>query len=257
VSLQPHERASGRTLGQRVDLDYGATRAFFEARAESVDGPCPWTATMYHDRAPVLTEARDRCEKEFVLPLLSLQPGSRVLDIGCGIGRWAVAIAPVVASYTGIDFAEGLLWQARAICAQIPGAEKAVFELLDARDVGRLRGSFDRVVLAGILQYLNDDDAHRCLEGVASLLAPDAVVYVREPMRTTARLTLDRHWSDDLETDYSTIYRTISEYEDMLGTTLGSVGMGIQLMGDLYPPELEHRIETRQRVMLLAREDEA
>jgi len=255
VSLHPHDGAPGRTLGQRVDLDYEATRAFFDARAEALDGPCPWTAAMYHDRAPVLTEARDRCEKEFVVPLLSLQRSSRVLDVGCGIGRWAVAIAPAVASYTGIDFSEGLLWQARAICAQIPGAEKAVFELLDARDVGHLRGAFDCIVLAGILQYLNDDDARRCLEGVASVAAPDAVVYVREPMRTGTRLTLDRYWSEDLETDYSTIYRTISEYEDMLAMTLGRVGLGIQLMGDLYPPELEHQLETRQRVMLVGAED--
>ena len=55
-------------------------------------------------------------------------------------------------------------------------------------------------------------------------------------MRTGARLTLDRYWSEDLETDYSTIYRTISEYEDMLAMTLGRVGLEIQLMGDLYPP---------------------
>jgi cyclopropane fatty-acyl-phospholipid synthase-like methyltransferase len=255
MSLHAYHRAPGRTLGQRVDLDYGATRAFFDARAERVEGPCAWTATMYRDGAPALAEARDRCEKEFVLPLLSLQRDSRVLDVGCGLGRWAVAIAPLVESYTGIDFADGLLAHGRAICAQIPGAEKAVFECCDARDVGRLGRPFDRIVLAGVLQYLNDDDARRCLEGVASLAEPDAVVYVREPMRTDARLTLDRYWSEDLETDYSTIYRTISEYEALLAETLGPVGMRVQLLGDLYPPELEHPLETRQRLMLLAAED--
>jgi cyclopropane fatty-acyl-phospholipid synthase-like methyltransferase len=255
MSLHAYDGTPGRTPGRRVDLDYEATRAFFDARAERVEGPCAWTATMYHDGAPALAEARDRCEKEFVLPLLSLQRDTRVLDVGCGLGRWAVAIAPLVASYTGIDFSDGLLVQGRAICAQIPGAEKAVFERCDARDVGRLDGPFDRIVLAGILQYLNDDDARRCLDGVASLAAPDAVVYVREPMRTRARLTFDRYWSDDLETDYSTIYRTVSEYEDMLAATLGPVGLRMQLMGDLYPPELEHPLETRQRLMLLAAED--
>jgi cyclopropane fatty-acyl-phospholipid synthase-like methyltransferase len=245
---------STRTTGTRVDLDYAATRAFFDARAGRADGPCPWTATMYQDTTPELAAARDRCEKERVLPLLRLHSAARVLDVGCGVGRWAVSIAPRVATYHGVDFSEGLLEQARLICAETPGAEHALFTRCDAQDVGQLEGGYDRIVLAGILAYLNDDDARRCLEGVAAVASPDAIVYLREPMGVGARLTLDRHWSDDLEADYSAIYRTVSEYRDLLDLTLAPAGLHLQAIGDLYPPELDNRSETRQRIIVLGPE---
>lgn len=55
---------------------------------------------------------RDRFEKERILPLLSLRPGIRVLDIGCGVARWAEALLPFVSEngvYVGVDFSEEIL----------------------------------------------------------------------------------------------------------------------------------------------------
>jgi 2-polyprenyl-3-methyl-5-hydroxy-6-metoxy-1,4-benzoquinol methylase len=39
----------------------------------------------------------------FLLELLGLAPGSRVLDVGCGPGRHAVALARAGMSVTGVD----------------------------------------------------------------------------------------------------------------------------------------------------------
>jgi SAM-dependent methyltransferase len=45
---------------------------------------------------------------------------SHVLEIGCGVGRLARHLAPLCASYTGIDIAPGMLETARARTADLP-----------------------------------------------------------------------------------------------------------------------------------------
>ena len=45
-------------------------------------------------------------------------PDDQVLDVGCGTGRMAVNIAPLVAHVTGIDLTPAMLDQARALQAQ-------------------------------------------------------------------------------------------------------------------------------------------
>ena len=50
--------------------------------------------------------------------MLALQPGERVLDAGCGLGRWTAALASTGAQVTGIDIQAPLLDQARIACPQ-------------------------------------------------------------------------------------------------------------------------------------------
>jgi len=42
-----------------------------------------------------------------------------VLEIGCGVGRLALPLAPGVASYTGVDIAPGMIDEARQRCAAL------------------------------------------------------------------------------------------------------------------------------------------
>ncbi|MDB5364294.1 MAG: Methyltransferase type 11 [Rhodospirillales bacterium] len=46
-----------------------------------------------------------------------LQPATRVLEIGCGIGRFATALAPRVAQYRGLDVSAGMVAAAQRRCA--------------------------------------------------------------------------------------------------------------------------------------------
>lgn len=65
--------------------------------------------------------------------LLGLQPGERLLDVGCGTGRHAVALAAMGAVVTGVDLSPAMLERARARAA----AAGVHIELLeaDARDL--------------------------------------------------------------------------------------------------------------------------
>lgn len=57
--------------------------------------------------------ANTRAEVEFLLELLELPRGSRILDMGCGTGRHAVLLAQRGYRVTGVDISSGMLAQAR------------------------------------------------------------------------------------------------------------------------------------------------
>ena len=79
-------------------------RAFYEdVWAELPDDPEPWA-----------------WERRRALLLGELQPGERVLDLGCGAGRFVAALRQAGADAIGVDLAEGALERARR---NVPGAD--------------------------------------------------------------------------------------------------------------------------------------
>lgn len=77
----------------------------------------------------------------------------RVLDVGCGTGRHAVALAGAEAKVTGVDFSEGMLEKARSK----PGAEAVRFLHLDVSGTLPFEAaSFDRVISCLVLDHVRD-----------------------------------------------------------------------------------------------------
>jgi cyclopropane fatty-acyl-phospholipid synthase-like methyltransferase len=66
-------------------------------------------------------------------PLLKVPPGTRVLDLGCGPGTYAVPLAHQGAEVTGVDLSEAMLDQARQACADAGAPVRLV--RADMRDV--------------------------------------------------------------------------------------------------------------------------
>jgi SAM-dependent methyltransferase len=242
-----------RVHADRVAIDPQSVRAFFADRATRATSEHPLTSVLYQDAHPELAEQRDRFERAFALPLLELHPGSAVLDVACGIGRWAASVLPVTTDYVGVDLSEELLIAARARYVgtgarfvQLP-ADELGLEALD-RSSG-----FDRMLVAGLLLYLNDDAVERLLAALVAVARPACRIYLREPLAVTERLTLRDFWSAELGSTYSAVYRTGAEVDEMLATTLLAAGFERVAGGDLYPDTLNNRAETRQRYLVLAR----
>jgi SAM-dependent methyltransferase len=234
-----------RIVDDHRSLDYDATSAFFRTRGEkALENPL--TATMYQDAS--LASRRDREEKDRVLPLLDCRKDDRVLDLGCGTGRWAELIAPQTDAYLGIDFAEDLLAVARE---RVP---TATFQVRSVTRVGEeglaLSPPFSLIICSGILIYVNDDDVRSMFRALSKIAGPLCRIYLREPMAKERRLTLDRHWSDELQDHYSAIYRTRAEYLDLLGEL---EGFEISIEGEPFSANLQNRTDTEQRFMVLQR----
>jgi SAM-dependent methyltransferase len=81
-----------------------------------------------------------------------LGPERQVLDIGCGIGRFAQALAGKVAAITGIDIAPGMIEAARTRCAGLPNV---TLLQTSGRDLSRFEdASFDLVLAIDAMPYV-------------------------------------------------------------------------------------------------------
>jgi SAM-dependent methyltransferase len=115
-------------------------------------------------------------EVAFLLELLDLSAGARVLDVGCGPGRHANALAEAGLAVTGIDVSERLL-EIAAERARIAGVGTSFFEV-DARQMP-FEDEFDAVIsiCQGAFGLMGADDA-LVMKRMAEAARPGAMVVV-------------------------------------------------------------------------------
>lgn len=241
--------------GNPPQIDRDEVLDFFENRASRIGTLGPVRAVIYQDDHPDLAERRDRTEKERLLPMLALDGSQRLLDIGCGTGRWTGDVLPLCSHYHGIDFSPGLITHARQRFEDRPDALFSIASA-DRFSLASLCEAqpFDRMLCCGVLIYLNDEEVERAFRCMAASSAPAARLVLREPMALQARLTLQQHPSEELKHTYNAIYRTREELGRFLERTLMSSGFKIEAEGDLFlDASMNNRSETKQRWMILER----
>jgi len=250
IKTPPHRTDQPRIDPQKVV-------AFFEERARRIPDLGPLRSVIYQDKHPELAERRDHAEKKKLLPILALTSGERVLDVGCGTGRWAEAVRCQVGAYHGIDISPGLIQHA---IERFEGADHLRFSVgsvtglsLDALGTDE---AFDAIICSGILIYLNDEEIQAAAVGFVAVSRPGTRILIREPIGIGHRLTLHDHYSSELEQMYHAVYRTEGELLGLLSPVLSGVGFHVKGSGDVFDdPTLNNRVETRQRWILLEREE--
>jgi 2-polyprenyl-3-methyl-5-hydroxy-6-metoxy-1,4-benzoquinol methylase len=244
-----------RVYDDTVELDYQATARFFEGRGKRIAEVGALSAVLYQDKQPELAEQRSAHELSRLAPLLRQgRNGLRVLDVGCGTGRWAHELASDCKQFLGIDFCQDFLDEAQRQVQSLPQPQRFAFERVDLSQPlpAVLAGQrFDTILMAGVLIYLNDADARGVLDSLAGLLAPGGLMYLREPLGITQRLTLKEHFSDELAASYSSVYRARSEFDAWVDDCALRHGLQRVAADALYPAALDNRAETRQFFTLL------
>lgn len=244
-----------RTYTTEVPLDYASVKGFFDERGRKMSVTGPLTAVLYQDKNPALAARRSEHELAFIGERLArLGPERSALDIGCGTGRWAKPLSGVCRRYLGLDFCLDFLQVARESARELPCPERFEYQQADLSQgfpegLGSRR--FDLVMDAGLLLYLNDPEVEGILDELASLITSNAWVYFREPLGIEKRLTLKEHYSEEMQTSYSSIYRSHSEFLLLIERFSARSGLPVRESGPLYPPELDNRLDTRQYYFIL------
>ncbi|MER9139684.1 class I SAM-dependent methyltransferase [Mesorhizobium sp. M0830] len=78
--------------------------------------------------------------------------GLRILDIGCGIGRFEIALSPAALRVVGIDISPSMISIGLERCAALPNVELRLTSGLDLADFGD--ASFDCVLAVDSFPYL-------------------------------------------------------------------------------------------------------
>jgi SAM-dependent methyltransferase len=117
--------------------------------------------------------------------LLPIQPGDRVLDLGCGGGRHAFEAARRGARVVALDLDRSELDQVIAIFAamaeagEMPDGASGTAVAGDATSLPFPDGSFDKVIAAEVLEHLPADQI--AMNEIARILRPGGVAAVTVP----------------------------------------------------------------------------
>jgi cyclopropane-fatty-acyl-phospholipid synthase len=135
-----------------------------------LDETMTYSCAVFSRGATTLAEAQED-KRELVCTKLALQPGERVLDIGCGWGAFAIhAAARHGVHVTGITLSEPQAVLARELAQAAGVGDRVDLRVMDWRD---LRGEpFDAIASIGMVEHVGDRQIDTYAERVTELLRP-------------------------------------------------------------------------------------
>lgn len=203
-----------RVYTDKIEIDNNSTKEFWENRANNINNL--QTVLLGSDKTGIEQNTRNEHEKLIVESVIKQIQNPRILDIGCGIGRWAENLINQFDSYTGVDFSEGFINFASEKFANYSNIKFYNNSILNL-DKEILNSKFNFIICTGVLMYINDSNIFDILKAFRRV-TPE-YVYIQESISLMdARLTLNKFESKDLQTNYNAIYRTKQEYEEFFKT---------------------------------------
>jgi len=156
---------------KNAEYTYNLTRRLYEL---FLDEDRQYTMAYYRDVENSLEKAQ-LDKKAHLAAKMYIQPGMKVLDIGCGWGGFALYLnRRYGCEVLGVALAPDQI----AFCkerAEAEGvADKVKFELMDYRDV---QGTFDRISSVGLLEHVGTPHYPEFFRHTHRLLAPQGVMF--------------------------------------------------------------------------------
>lgn len=127
----------------------------------------------YFDPANASLDEAQLAKKRHIAAKLLIEPGHKVLDIGCGWGGMGLYLARYLkANVTGVTLSEEQHVIANKRAVEEGLADQARFELKDYRHIDE---KFDRLVSVGMFEHVGVGHFAEYFQHVARLMKPDGV----------------------------------------------------------------------------------
>lgn len=161
-------KAARRNVAHHYDLSNEFYREF-------LDPDLQYSCAYFAESTFSLEEAQ-AAKKQHIARKLRIQPGDRVLDIGCGWGGMALTLASEWgAAVDGVTLSSEQLALAKARSRQAGLTQSIRFSLTDYRDV---TGAYDRIVSVGMFEHVGRLNYQAYFDQIARLLNDDGVALV-------------------------------------------------------------------------------
>jgi cyclopropane-fatty-acyl-phospholipid synthase len=161
-------RAARRNVAHHYDLSNDFYRRFLDSDMQY--------SCAYFAGPDITLEDAQAAKKTHIAAKLRIEPGHRVLDIGCGWGGMGLTLArDYGAEVFGVTLSieQHALASERAREARLAGSARFVLE--DYRDV---EGPFDRIVSVGMFEHVGAPNYLRFFNKIRDLLTDDGVAVI-------------------------------------------------------------------------------
>jgi cyclopropane-fatty-acyl-phospholipid synthase len=169
ADLRPARRRlhTKRRDAEAVRHHYDVSNEFF---ALFLDETMTYSCALFEEGTLSLEDAQ-RAKLELICQKLELQPGQRMLDIGCGWGSLAIhAAVEHGASVWGITLSEPQAQLARDRAREAGVGDRVEIRVMDYRDLREER--FDAVASIGMVEHVGEGQINEYAAQIARVLEP-------------------------------------------------------------------------------------
>jgi cyclopropane-fatty-acyl-phospholipid synthase len=161
-------RAARRNVAHHYDLSVDFYRRFLDPDLQYSCAYFPYPGASLEDA--------QIAKKRHIAAKLLLEPGQKVLDIGCGWGGLGLSLAKAAdVQVHGVTLSTEQLATANQRAEKAGLAGRAQFSLTDYRDV---EGPYDRIVSVGMFEHVGRPNYQAYFDQVAKLLDEDGVALI-------------------------------------------------------------------------------
>jgi cyclopropane-fatty-acyl-phospholipid synthase len=168
AEIQPRGKTHTKERDARaVRHHYDVSNEFF---ALFLDDSMTYSCGLFSHGATTLEEAQE-AKLELVCRKLALEPGERVLDVGCGWGSFALHAAENHGVHVlGITLSEPQAALARQRISDAGLSDRAEIRVMDYRDLGSEQ--FDAVASIGMVEHVGEPRLDEYAQQLARVLRP-------------------------------------------------------------------------------------
>lgn len=164
---------NGRDRARRNVAHYDLSDRLYEL---FLDGDRQYSCAYWTDPESETLDQAQEDKKAHIAAKLLLEPGQRVLDVGCGWGGLALYLNRVAdVDVFGVTLSDEQLAVARRRARYAGIADRVRFEKLDYRE---LDGRFDRIVSVGMFEHVGRPNYARFFDTIGDRLTDDGVALV-------------------------------------------------------------------------------